>query len=135
MTQSHRLSLCVLGGRRHVIHAAEAVDGLPVREDVLRAPDPRMRAQLGVKRVVPFNGGQLRRLAGRQIIAVDIPAAGGYTVRRSIPPQSAGVSGRATNLGSASFLHMPDVRKILPRHLVDAPAGGKLLALDIQGIS
>lgn len=67
MTQCHRLSLCVLGGRRHVIHAAEAVDGLSVREDVLCAPDPRMRAQLGVERVVPFNGGQLRRLAGRRM--------------------------------------------------------------------
>lgn len=124
MTQCHRLSLCVLGGRRHVIHAAEAVDGLSVREDVLRAPDPRMRTQLGVKRVASLDGGQLRRLAGRQIIAVDIPATGGYTGSRSIPPLSAGVSGRATNLGDASFLHLPDVRKIHPRHLVDAPAGG-----------
>lgn len=35
-------------------------------EDVFRAPDPRMRAQLGVERVLPFNGGQLRRLAGRR---------------------------------------------------------------------
>jgi hypothetical protein len=35
-------------------------------EDVLRAPDPRVSAQLGVKQVVPFNGGQLRRLAGRR---------------------------------------------------------------------
>ena len=93
-------------------------------EDVLRAPDPRMRAQLGVKRVVPFNGGQLRRLSSRQIIAVDISAGGGYTGSRSIPPLSAGVSGRATNLGDASFLHLPDVRKIHPRHLIDAPAGG-----------
>lgn len=82
MTQCHRLSLCVLGGRRHVIHAAEAVDGLSVREDVLCAPDPRMRAQLGVERVVPFNGGQLRRLAGRRMIGVDIFAGGVYTIRR-----------------------------------------------------
>ena len=51
-------------------------------EDVFRAPDPRMRAQLGVERVASLDGGQLRRLAGRQIIAVDIPAAGGYTVGR-----------------------------------------------------
>ena len=104
-------------------------------EDVLRAPDPRVSAQLGVKRVASLDGGQLRRLAGRRTIGVDIFAGGGYTVRRSIPPQSAGVSGRAVNLGNASFLHRPDVRKILPRHLLDAPAGGKLLTLDIQGIS
>lgn len=82
MTQCHRLSLCVSGGRRHVIHAAEAVDGLSVRENVLRAPDPRMRAKLGGKRVVPFNGGQLRRLAGRRMIGVDIFAGGVYTIRR-----------------------------------------------------
>ena len=82
MTQCHRLSLCVLGGRRHVIHAVEAVDGLPVREDVLRAPDPRMSAQFGVKRVASLDGGQLRRLAGRRTIGVDISAGGGYTVRR-----------------------------------------------------
>ena len=104
-------------------------------EDVFRAPDPRMRAQLGVKRVASLDGGQLRCLAGRRMIGVDISTGGGYTVSRSIPPQSAGVSGRAVNLGSASFLHMPDVRKILPRHLIDAPAGGELPALDIQGIS
>lgn len=114
MTQCHRLSLCVLGGRRHVIHAAEAVDGLPVRENVLRAPDPRMRAQLGVKRVVPFNGGQLRRLAGRRMIGVDTSTGGGYTVSRSIPPQSAGVSGRAVNLGSASSFICPTFERCSP---------------------
>ena len=51
-------------------------------EDVLRAAYPRMRTQLGVKRVASLDGGQLRRLAGRQIIGVDISAGGGYTVRR-----------------------------------------------------
>lgn len=51
-------------------------------EDVLRAPDPRMRAKLGVKRVASLDGGQLRRLAGRQIIAVDISTGGGYTILR-----------------------------------------------------
>lgn len=51
-------------------------------EDVLRAPDPRMRTQLGVKRVVPFNDGQLRRLAGRRMIGVDISVGGVYTVSR-----------------------------------------------------
>ena len=50
MTQCHRLFLCVLGGRRHVIHAAEVVDGLPVREDVLRAAYPCVSARYGVKR-------------------------------------------------------------------------------------
>lgn len=82
MTQCRRLSLCVLGGRRHVIHAVEAVDGLPVREDVFRAPDPRMRAKLGVKRVASLDGGQLRCLAGRRMIGVDISAGGVYTIRR-----------------------------------------------------
>ena len=51
-------------------------------EDVFRAPDPRVSAQFGVKRVASLDGGQLRRLAGRQIIAVDISAGGGYTVSR-----------------------------------------------------
>lgn len=51
-------------------------------EDVLRAPDPCVSAQLGVKRVASLDGGQLRRLAGRRTIAVDIFAGGGYTVRR-----------------------------------------------------
>lgn len=114
MTQCHRLSLCVLGGRRHVIHAAEAVDGLPVREDVLRAPDPRVSAQLGVKRVASLDGGQLRRLAGRRMIGVDTSAGGGYTVSRSIPPQSAGVSGRAVNLGSASSFICPTFERCSP---------------------
>lgn len=82
MTQCHRLSLCVSGGRRHVIHAAEAVDGLSVREDVLRAPDPRMSAQLRIERITLFNDCQLRRLAVRRTIAVDIPAGGVYTIRR-----------------------------------------------------
>ena len=51
-------------------------------EDVFRAPDPRMSAQLGVKRVASLDGGQLRRLASRRTIGVDISAGGGYTVRR-----------------------------------------------------
>lgn len=136
MTQCHRLFFYVLGGRRHVIHAAEAVDGLPVREDVLRAPDPRVSAQLGVKRVASLDGGQLRRLAGRRTIGVVISATGGYTFSGSVPPRAIAVLGiRALNFGECFFFHMPDVRKMLPRHLLDAPTGGKLLALDIQGIS
>lgn len=51
-------------------------------EDVFRAPDPRMSAQLGVKRVASLDGSQLRRLAGRRTIGVDISAGGGYTIRR-----------------------------------------------------
>lgn len=51
-------------------------------EDVLRAPDPRVSAQLGVKRVASLDGGQLRRLAVRQIIGVDISAGSVYTIRR-----------------------------------------------------
>lgn len=82
MTQCHRLSLCVSGGLRHVIHAAEVVDGLPVREDVLRAAYPCVSAQLGVKRVASLDGGQLRRLAGRRMIGVDISAGSVYTIRR-----------------------------------------------------
>lgn len=85
MTQYHRLSLCVSGGRRHVIHAAEVVDGLPVREDVLRAAYPCVRAHLGVKRVASLDGGQLRRLAGRRMIGVDISVGCVYTIREAFP--------------------------------------------------
>ena len=51
-------------------------------EDVFRAPDPRMSAQLGVKRVASLDGGQLRCLAGRRMIGVDISTGGGYTISR-----------------------------------------------------
>ena len=51
-------------------------------EDVLRAAYPCVSAQLGVKRVASLDGGQLRRLAGRRMIGVDISAGSGYTVRR-----------------------------------------------------
>ena len=94
-----------------------------------------MSAQFGVKRVASLDGSQLRRLAGRQIIAVDISTTGGYTFSGSVPPRAIAVLGiRALNFGECFFFHMPDVRK-MPPHLLDAPAGGKLLALDIQGIS
>lgn len=105
-------------------------------EDVFRAPDPRMSAQLGVKRVASLDGGQLRCLAGRRMIGVDISAGCGYTVSGSVPPRAIAVLGiRALNFGECFFFHMPDVRKMPPRHLIDAPAGGELPALDIQGIS
>ena len=74
MTQCHRLSLCVSGGRLSMASL--------YGEDVFRAPDPRMSAQLGVKRVASLDGGQLRRLAGRRTIGVDISVGGVYTVSR-----------------------------------------------------
>ena len=105
-------------------------------EDVFRAPDPRMRAQLGVERVASLDGGQLRRLAGRRTIGVDISTTGGYTFSGSVPPRAIAVLGiRALNFGECFFFHMPDVRKMLPRYLLDAPAGGELPVLDIQCIS
>ena len=105
-------------------------------EDVLRAAYPCVSAQLGVKRVASLDGGQLRRHAGRRMIGVDISVAGGYIFSGSVPPRAIAVLGiRALNFGECFFFHMPDVRKMLPRHLIDAPAGGMLLALDIQGIS
>lgn len=41
-----------------------------------------MSAQLGVKRVASLDGGQLRCLAGRRMIGVDISTGGGYTILR-----------------------------------------------------
>lgn len=45
----------------------------------------------------------------RQKYTVDIGGKRRYSSNRSISPQSAGVSGRATNLGSASFLLTSEV--------------------------
>lgn len=94
--------------------AAEAVDGLPVREDVLRAPDPRMSAQLGVKRVASLDGGQLRRLAGRQIIAVDISVGGVYTIRRRfwLEYSRTPCGGEGSGADYLLFLHIQQVVQV-----------------------
>lgn len=114
MTQCHRLFFYVLGGRRHVIHAAEAVDGLPVREDVLRAPDPRVSAQLGVKRVASLDGGQLRRLAGRRTIGVVISVGGVYTIRRRfwLEYSRTPCGGEGSGADYLLFLHIQQVVQV-----------------------
>ena len=49
---------------------------------------------------------------------------------------AAGVtSEQAVLLRDPPRIHAAPCVRILSRHLIDAPAGGKLLALDIQGIS
>ena len=147
-----------------------------------------MRAQLGVKRVASLDGGQLRCLAGRRMIGVDISTGGGYTIfrrfwREYLRTPCSGEGGGADYL---LFLHIQQIVQVrsaicvvsdqkraaidcvvvygffafrtgtancvsyryqpfgasllcfgftFPRHLIDAPAGGELPALDIQCIS